>query len=94
MDISAKYNEAHVLSKKGDYWAAIEEYTKSLADNPEHFKSLFGRAFAYGQVNTLIDHGVLHGSISPCGVKDVVKIEKTSFICGYLLNRLESTPKH
>lgn len=43
--------EAHVLSKKGEYWAAIEEYTKSLSENSQHFKSLFGRAFAYGQVS-------------------------------------------
>lgn len=36
--------------KQGNYIAAIEEYTRALALDPNHFKSYFNRGFSYDKV--------------------------------------------
>ena len=46
--------------KKGDYWEAIELYSKALSILPIHFKALFNRGFAYDKIgdfdNAILDY--------------------------------------
>lgn len=40
----------YALRKRGDFAAAVREYTAALAQDPSHFKSLFNRAFSLDKV--------------------------------------------
>lgn len=41
---------AYELRKQGNYAAAVDEYSKALQYDPQHFKSLFNRGFAYDKL--------------------------------------------
>lgn len=44
------HSRGYAMRKVGNYAAAVEEYSRALALEPAHFKSLFNRGFSYDKV--------------------------------------------
>ena len=45
------HGQGYSFRKKGNFAAAIEEYSQAIALEPQHFKALFNRGFSWDKVS-------------------------------------------